>query len=157
MSLLITLWNNPGISIHIFQSRLWSTIKKLLRRTKKISLDAWPGALNVQQLKESLAEPSANGPLGLAAGRQPDVALPVDVDGQAERVTFDSTRSEPEFIWKGSRVLPLNRCVFEVIRLLSGTYVSTMKTQHNAEYVFVKVTKHNWRSKCNKWKWLNLR
>ena len=52
----------------------------------------------MQELEEALTQPAAHGPLGLTAGGEPDVALSIHVDGQAEGVALATTRSELEFI-----------------------------------------------------------
>ena len=54
--------------------------------------------MDVKQLEEALSESATDGSLGLAAGRESNVALPVDVDGQAERVALDPPGCEPELI-----------------------------------------------------------
>ena len=69
--------------------------------TKRSSLlDARSCSLDMQQLEETLTKSSPYGSFGLAAGRQSDVTLPVDVDGQAEGVTLHTAGCEPEFICK---------------------------------------------------------
>ncbi len=58
----------------------------------------WPLSLHLQQLKLALTQPGPDGPLGLATRGQADVALLIDVDRQAERVTVDATGRELEVV-----------------------------------------------------------
>ena len=52
----------------------------------------------MEELKEPLTQPGSHGPFRLAARREPDVALPVDVDGQAEGVALATPRRELELV-----------------------------------------------------------
>ena len=56
----------------------------------------------MEKLEEALTKSASDRSLGLAAGRESNVALPVDVDGQAEGVAVNPPGCEPELIWNGS-------------------------------------------------------
>ena len=56
------------------------------------------GAFNADELKAAEPQSAPDGPLALAARGETHVVLAIDVDGQAERESFDAPRCELELI-----------------------------------------------------------